>query len=57
MSKDETNVNNDWYWEVIDPYHVRHYKQIEDVEFEDIQCKTKALIIYEYDKERETSHS
>lgn len=47
MSKDETNVNDDWdwYWEVIDPYHVRHYRQIEDVEFEDIQCKTKALII------------
>jgi hypothetical protein len=38
MSKDETNVYDDWdwYWEVVDPYRVRHYKQIEDVEFEDI---------------------
>ncbi len=38
---------DDWYWEVIDPYGIRHRKQIIDVEFEDIVCRTKALIVYD----------
>ena len=38
---------DDWYWEVIDPYSIRHRKQIIDVEFEDIVCGTKALIVYD----------
>lgn len=38
---------DDWYWEVIPPYNMRHHKQIIDVEFEDIVCRTKALIVYD----------
>ena len=37
---------DNWSWEVIPPYNVRHHKQIIDVEFEDIVCRTKALIVY-----------
>ena len=36
-----------WYWEVVSPYRERHSKQIIDVEFEIVECKTKALIVYE----------
>ena len=38
---------DNWSWEVIPPYNMRHHKQIIDVEFEDIVCETKALIVYD----------
>jgi hypothetical protein len=43
---DERSVD-DWYWEVIPPYNMRHHKQIIDAEFEDIVCRTKTLIVYD----------
>ena len=43
----DNRSTDDWYWEVVPPYNMRHHKQIIDVEFEDIVCKTKALIIYD----------